>query len=133
MDNHWLASLGAEDQSRLTPHLHPRDFEQGEVMHEAGEPSEAIWFPTAGAISLLTIVNDQRAVETAVIGADAWHAAGYTGAGVRIGVIDYFSATFWHSAEMGPVPWTTGHAICRDEATDCSSSFDEPAPTGDPG
>ena len=70
MDNHWLASLGAEDQSRLTPHLHPRDFEQGEVMHEAGEPSEAIWFPTAGAISLLTIVSDQRAVETAVIGAE---------------------------------------------------------------
>ena len=70
MHNHWLASLEADDKDRLTPHLQPHAFEQGQVVHEAGEPSESIWFPTQGAISLLTIVSDRRAVETAVIGAE---------------------------------------------------------------
>lgn len=69
MQNHWLASLDAEDQARLKPHLQPHAFERGQVVHETGAASEAVWFPTRGAISLLTLV-ERRAVETAVIGAE---------------------------------------------------------------
>lgn len=68
MENRWLASLDAEDRSRLAPHLEERDFSQGQVLQEAGAASDAIWFPTDGAVSLLTVVGKRRAVETAVIG-----------------------------------------------------------------
>lgn len=70
MENQWLASLDASDRSRLEPHLEPSVFRQGQVLHEAGAASEAVWFPTEGAVSLLTVVGTRRAVETAVIGSE---------------------------------------------------------------
>ena len=43
----------------------------------------------------------------------AWHGAGFTGKGVRIGVIDYFDVTkFWNTAEHGPLPIAGVTARC---------------------
>lgn len=70
MQNQWLASLGGEDRARLAPHLSELRFERGHVLHEAGEAAEAVWFPKEGAISLLTMVDEDKAVETAVVGTE---------------------------------------------------------------
>ena len=70
MENQWLASLGADDRARLEPFLHAQAFERGHVLHEAGEAAEAVWFPMQGAISLLTMVDANKAVETAVVGTE---------------------------------------------------------------
>ena len=70
MQNQWLASLGAEDRARLTPHLSDKTFNRGHVLHEAGEMAEAVWFPMQGAISLLTVLDEDKAVETAVVGTE---------------------------------------------------------------
>ncbi|HWL42749.1 MAG TPA: S8 family serine peptidase [Ilumatobacter sp.] len=56
------------------------------------------------------------------IGADAWHAAGLTGQGVTIGVIDFLDvAKYWTSA-LGPAP-TVADVFCRALGADCSATF----------
>lgn len=59
-----------------------------------------------------------------VTGADAWHAAGRTGRGVRVGVIDVFHVpTFWDTTTMGPRPVSGTTARCWDRGRDCTSEF----------
>lgn len=36
--------------------------------------------------------------EVAKTNADEWHAAGYTGAGVKVGIVDFFDGTLWSNA-----------------------------------
>jgi len=68
MENLWLAALAAPDRERLEPHLEERAFRQGQTLYEAGEAVEAVWFPLNGVVSLMTLLADDRMVETAVIG-----------------------------------------------------------------
>lgn len=51
----------------------------------------------------------------AIVNATAWHAAGITGAGVKIGVIDLFDMAKWDTAENGALPTVAnGRLFCRD-------------------
>ncbi|MFW2341364.1 Crp/Fnr family transcriptional regulator [Brevundimonas sp.] len=67
-DNLWLATLRPVDQKRLAPHLHERPFDPGLMLYDIGEAVDAIWFPLHGVVSLMTVVGEDRAVETAAIG-----------------------------------------------------------------
>jgi Subtilase family len=49
------------------------------------------------------------------INADDWHAAGSTGAGVRVGIVDFFDLTLWNPAEHGPLP-DANHRLCLDSS-----------------
>ena len=49
----------------------------------------------------------------AAVNADDWHAAGITGAGVRVGIVDFFDLTLWNPAEHGPLP-DLAHRFCLD-------------------
>lgn len=68
MDNLWIAALDAADRKRIEPHLNERPFEHGQVVFEVGEPLDEVWFPMRGVISLMTVLDDGRMVETAAIG-----------------------------------------------------------------
>ncbi len=68
MDNLWIASLPPEDQKRLKPHLNERPIEPGEILYDAGDAVDEVWFPHDGAISLMTILDEDKMVETAAIG-----------------------------------------------------------------
>ncbi|WP_396594682.1 Crp/Fnr family transcriptional regulator [Brevundimonas sp. R86498] len=68
MSNLWIAALEAPDRARLEPHLTERRFTQGQVLYEAGEPVEDVWFPLEGVVSLMTVLSEERMVETAAIG-----------------------------------------------------------------
>ena len=47
--------------------------------------------------------------EVAKTNADEWHAAGYTGAGVKVGIIDGFDGTLWNNAAAaGELPTPAG-------------------------
>jgi hypothetical protein len=59
----------------------------------------------------------------AITGADDWHAAGFDGAGVRIGVIDFFDTTYWDTTEHGPLPQAGTTARCFAEGADCTVDF----------
>jgi hypothetical protein len=45
--------------------------------------------------------------------AAAWHVAGQVGAGVKVGIIDFFDFTVWAPSEQGTVP-DASHQFCRD-------------------
>ena len=68
MDNLWIAALAPADRRRLEPHLHERPFAQGQMLYDAGEAVEEVWFPMSGVVSLMTLLDDDRMVETAAIG-----------------------------------------------------------------
>lgn len=59
----------------------------------------------------------------ALTGADAWHAAGIDGSGVRVGVIDFFDTSFWDVAEHGPLPRAGVTARCFHRGEDCTDEF----------
>jgi CRP-like cAMP-binding protein len=64
----WIAALAPADRRRIEPHLHERPFEQGQMLYDAGEAVEEVWFPMRGVVSLMTILDDDRMIETAAIG-----------------------------------------------------------------
>jgi CRP-like cAMP-binding protein len=68
MDNLWIAALDPEDRQRIEPHLTGTPFTQGQVLYDAGEEVDAVWFPLTGVVSLMTILPDESMVETAAIG-----------------------------------------------------------------
>ena len=68
MDNLWIAALDAADRKRIEPHLHEKPFSQGQMLYDAGEAVDEVWFPMSGVVSLMTVVDDDRMIETAAIG-----------------------------------------------------------------
>jgi CRP-like cAMP-binding protein len=66
--NLLLAALPAADRALLDPHLKKVTLEQGTVLHEHGEPIERIYFPHSGMVSILTVMQQGEAVETATVG-----------------------------------------------------------------
>ncbi|MES2859906.1 MAG: Crp/Fnr family transcriptional regulator [Pseudomonadota bacterium] len=68
MDNLWIASLDAADRRRLEPHLSETPFAQGQMLYDAGEDVGDVWFPMSGVVSLMTVLPDDKMVETAAIG-----------------------------------------------------------------
>ncbi len=68
MDNLWLAALDAADRRHIEPHLIPRPLVQGELLYDAGEAVDEVWFPLKGVVSLMTLLDDDKMIETAAIG-----------------------------------------------------------------
>ncbi len=69
--------------------------------------------------------------EVTITNADAWHTAGYTGSGVKIGVIDYFDISlYWQEAEHGPTPVDGVTARCFRFGEDCTYEFYDGVDTG---
>jgi hypothetical protein len=60
----------------------------------------------------------------ALTAAEAWHAAGFDGTGVKIGVIDFFDiSTYWDTDENGPAPIANVNARCIALGSDCSDGM----------
>lgn len=68
MDNLWIAALAPADRKRIEPHLNERPFTQGQMLYDAGEAVGEVWFPMSGVVSLMTILDGDRMIETAAIG-----------------------------------------------------------------
>ncbi|MDY6925068.1 MAG: Crp/Fnr family transcriptional regulator [Pseudomonadota bacterium] len=68
MDNLWIAGLDAADRKRIEPHLNERPFSQGQMLYDAGQSVDEVWFPMSGVVSLMTIIDEDRMIETAAIG-----------------------------------------------------------------
>lgn len=57
--------------------------------------------------------------EVAKTNADDWHAAGFTGAGIKVGIIDLFDGTLWSNAQAaGEVPAPAG-TFCQVAGSAC--------------
>lgn len=70
MHNRLLASLPAEDQGLLAPHLAQIDLERGRLLYDPGDRIEIVYFPHDGVISLMTLMENGAAIESATIGCE---------------------------------------------------------------
>lgn len=68
--NHLLAALKPADYLRLKPYLQHVDLVQGAVLQEPGERVVYVYFPQSGMISILAIMANGDAVETAMVGSE---------------------------------------------------------------
>jgi PAS domain S-box-containing protein len=68
--NRLLAALPAAEYLRLEPELEAVSLAPGQVIYEAGEPFEYLYFPTAGIVSLLWTTASGATSELAMTGND---------------------------------------------------------------
>jgi CRP-like cAMP-binding protein len=68
LDNKLLASLPREHFDRLVPHLSTVSLAQGIVLSEPCDGVDQIYFPHNGMLSLLAVLRDGKAIETATVG-----------------------------------------------------------------
>lgn len=66
--NQLLDALEPASQRRITPHLRQVAFKLGAVVCDAGGLLKHAYFPMDGVLSLLTVLEDGAAIETANIG-----------------------------------------------------------------
>jgi CRP-like cAMP-binding protein len=68
LDNKLLAALPRGEFERLSLHLHTVSLAQGTILFESGDETDQIYFPHFGMISLLVVLRDGKAIETATVG-----------------------------------------------------------------
>jgi CRP-like cAMP-binding protein len=66
--NRLLASMSASDYSLVVSSLQSVPYEQGVVLHEAGQIIDKVHFPQDGMISLLVVTQEGGGIEAATIG-----------------------------------------------------------------
>lgn len=80
--NLLLASLPAKDFALLAPQLKDIVLEQGAVLQEQGERIDQVYFPHDGIVSLLAVMRQGDAIETATIGYEG-AVGSFAGLGLR--------------------------------------------------
>jgi CRP-like cAMP-binding protein len=68
LENRLLAALEPSDYALLMPQLRTAYFSQGAVLQEQDAPVAHVYFPMNGLVSLVSIMEDGQAVESAVVG-----------------------------------------------------------------
>ncbi len=68
LDNKLLAALPRSQFNLLVPHLTVATLGQGTVAYETGDEVDQIYFPHNGMFSLLAVMRDGKAIETATVG-----------------------------------------------------------------
>jgi CRP-like cAMP-binding protein len=68
LDNKLLAALPRRHFDLLAPNLTTVSLRQGEVLAEPGDELDHIYFPESGMLSLLAVLRDGKAIETATVG-----------------------------------------------------------------
>jgi len=66
--NSLLDALPASDYALVAPHLVPVELERGRLLYDPGDPIDQIYFPHDGVISLMTLMENGAAIESATIG-----------------------------------------------------------------
>jgi CRP-like cAMP-binding protein len=68
LDNTLLSSLPRDQFDLLAPYLTTQSLAQGLVLIEAGDEVDYVYFPHYGMLSLLAVLKDGKAIETATVG-----------------------------------------------------------------
>jgi CRP-like cAMP-binding protein len=66
--NQLLGALEPDSRKRVNPHLEPIKFKLGDIVCEAGGLLKHAYFPQGAVLSLLTVLENGSAIETANIG-----------------------------------------------------------------
>ena len=66
--NHLLDKLAPEALGSIAAHCAAVSMKQGTVIYEAGDEVEQVYFPHSGMVSLLVVMQNGKAIETATVG-----------------------------------------------------------------
>jgi len=66
--NKLLAALSRTDFQLLAPHLTSLRLAEGTVLYEPGDEVGEVYFPLSGMVSLVVVMRDGKAIETATVG-----------------------------------------------------------------
>ena len=69
--NFLLSALTAADLQALLPALSEVSLVSGQVLFEVGATAEAVYFPSSAVVSLVTVMEDGRSVESHTIGRES--------------------------------------------------------------
>ena len=95
--NKLLASLSHEDFQLLIPHLSSVQLAQGAVLAEPGVTVDHAYFPSSGAVSLLVVMRDGKAIETGTVGRER-----------VVGAMSGFSPCKWQVRAIAQLPMFAG-------------------------
>jgi CRP-like cAMP-binding protein len=86
--NHLLAALPQADFALIARHLVTAPMPPGQILNEADDIVQQVYFPLKGMLSLLAVLQDGKAIETATIGREgvvnAMAGLGLRKSGVRV-------------------------------------------------
>lgn len=68
LKNRLLSALPSEDRALLTPHLSTVELEKGRLLYDPGDLIDHVYFPNNCLISLLTLMENGAAIESATLG-----------------------------------------------------------------
>ena len=102
--NRLLASLSRADATRLSPWFKVVSLEQGVVINEPGEEVERVYFPHSGMVSLLAVMQDGKAVETAIVGREGAVGA-MAGLGLHVTLTRFVVQAPLVASEIAAVPF----------------------------
>ncbi|MBD1806015.1 Crp/Fnr family transcriptional regulator [Microcoleus sp. FACHB-SPT15] len=68
VENRLLSALTSEFKAHLLPNLERVELPFKEVLYQATNPIDYVYFPNHGVVSLVTILEDSTAAEVAVVG-----------------------------------------------------------------
>ncbi|WP_232792778.1 Crp/Fnr family transcriptional regulator [Caulobacter hibisci] len=68
MKNRLLASLPPEDFGYIAAQLSHQDLEKGKLLYDPGDQIDTVYFPHDCVISLMTLMDNGAAIESATIG-----------------------------------------------------------------
>lgn len=68
LKNRLLLALPSDELALLSPHLLPVELERGRLLYDPGDRIDTIYFPHDGVISLMTLMENGAAIESAAIG-----------------------------------------------------------------
>ncbi|MDP3747111.1 MAG: Crp/Fnr family transcriptional regulator [Phenylobacterium sp.] len=68
VQNRLLSALPPDDYRLVAPHLTQVDLERGRLLYEPGDRVDTAYFPHDGVISLMTLMENGAAIESATIG-----------------------------------------------------------------
>jgi CRP-like cAMP-binding protein len=68
LQNRLLAALPPTDFGLVSAHLTPVELERGRLLYDPGDRIDTIFFPQDGVISLMTLMENGAAIESATIG-----------------------------------------------------------------
>jgi CRP-like cAMP-binding protein len=67
-NNHFLASLSAQDSELIKPHLHPMDLPREAILYRVEETIRQLYFPHSGVVSLVVGFANGQFVEAGMFG-----------------------------------------------------------------
>ena len=68
--NGFIQNLPSSDIEMLRPLFKAKSFGHGDVIAEAGQPIEDVWFVNSGMLSVIVPLQTGEAIEAGVVGAD---------------------------------------------------------------